>query len=256
MIKRFLLTTLFFGVIANAETISLSPINDGKGTIGTLSGFMVVNGSITIGSSGNVDILLNYNYETPGAGGPSTDLGPYTDFGITLDAADLVFQVGSNNYGIPIVSHSGAPNGGTASQFASVLAGHFYQTTHLLTAQTVLNNPGLIYRNNANVWLGSSVTDLGTLTETITSHGGSSPKYTIEFTGQLPASFLTDANTNGFEVGFGSATCGNGYLVGSASPVPEPASVILMASVLLGLIACHLMKARRSRIVCAPVRSC
>src|SRR6266850_3088656 len=69
MIKRFLLTALFFGVIANAETISLSPIDDGKGTIGTLSGFMVVNGSITIGSSGNVDILLNYNYETPGAGG-------------------------------------------------------------------------------------------------------------------------------------------------------------------------------------------
>jgi len=136
MIKRFLLTILFFGVIANAETISLSPINDGKGTIGTLSGFMVVNGSITIGSSGNGDILLNYNYETPGGSGPSTDLGPYTDFGITLDAADLVFQVGSNNYGIPIVSHSGAPNGGTASQFASVVAGHFYQTTHLLTAQT------------------------------------------------------------------------------------------------------------------------
>ena len=75
MIKRFLFTTLFFGVIANAETISLSPINDGRGTIGTLSGFMVVNGSIAIGNSGNVDILLNYNYETPGGGGPSTDLG-------------------------------------------------------------------------------------------------------------------------------------------------------------------------------------
>jgi hypothetical protein len=248
MIQRFLLTTLVFGMIANAETISLSPINDGKGTIGTLSGFQVVDGSITIGNSGNVDILLNFNYESPGAGGPSTDLGPYTDFGITLDAADLLFQVGSDDYGIPVVSHSGAPNGGTASQFASVQAGHFYQATNLLTAQTVLNNPGLIYRNSADVWLGSSVTDLGTLTETITSHGSSTPKYTVEFTGQLPASFLTDANANGFEVGFGSAICGNGYLVGSAAPVPEPASVVLMASVLLALTAWHFIKGRRSRM--------
>ena len=83
MIRRFLLSTflstLFFGLIANAETISLSPINDGWGTIGKLSGFMVVDGSITIGSSGHVDILLNYNYEAPGAGGPSTVLGPYSD---------------------------------------------------------------------------------------------------------------------------------------------------------------------------------
>jgi hypothetical protein len=255
MIQRFLFTTLVFGMIANAETISLSPINDGKGTIGTLSGFQVVDGSITIGNSGNVDILLNFNYESPGAGGPSTDLGPYTDFGITLDAADLLFQVGSDDYGIPVVSHSGAPNGGTASQFASVLAGHFYETTHLLTAQTVLNNSGLIYRNNAYVWLGSSVTDLGTLTETITSHGSSTPKYTVEFTGQMPASFLADANTNGFEVGFGSATCGNGYMVGSAAPVPEPASVVLMASVLLGLAAWHFTKDRWSRMRCDTARS-
>lgn len=255
MIKRFLLTTFVFGIIANAETISLSPIGDGRGTIGELSGFEVVDGSITIGGSGHVDILLNFNYATPGAGGPSTDLGPYTDFGIVLDAADLVFQVGADNYGIPVMSHSGAPNGGTASQFASVLAGHFYQATNLLTAQTVLNNPGLIYRNNAYVWLGSSVTDLGTLTETITSHGSSTPKYTVEFTGQLPASFLTDANTNGLEVGFGSAICGNGYLVGSAAPVPEPASAILMGSVLLALILCNFIKQRRTRMRCARARS-
>jgi hypothetical protein len=255
MIQRLLLTTLFLGVIANAETISLSPITDGKGTIGKLSGFMVVDGSITISSSGHTDILLNYNYEAPGAGGPSTVLGPYSDFGITLDAADLLFQVGSDNYGIPIVSHSGAPNGGTASQFATVVAGHFYQTTNLLTAQTVLNNPGLIYRNSANVWLGSSVTDLGTLTETITSRGGSTPEYTVEFTGQLPASFLADANANGFEAEFGSATCGNGYLVGSGAPVPEPGSLILMASVLFALAARHFIKGPRSRMRCLTVHS-
>jgi hypothetical protein len=248
MIRRFLLTVIFFGVIANAETISLNPINDGKGTIGELSGFMVVNGSINIGNSGNVNILLNFNYRTPGAGGPSSVLGSYSDFGVTLDATDLLFKVGSDDYGIPIVSHSGAPNGGTASQFASVIAGDFYQTTNFLTAQTVLNNPNLIYRNNANVWLGSSVTELGTLTETITSNGGSTPEYTVEFTGQLPASFLTDINANGFEAEFGSATCGNGYLVGNAAPVPEPASLILMASVLIALTACHLIKVRQSRM--------
>src|ERR1700683_483929 len=109
MIQRFLLTIMFFGAIANAETITLSPINDGNGTIGELSGFEVVNGSINISGSGSVDILLNFNYAAPGAGGPSTVLGSYSDFGVTLDAADLLFQVGSDDYGIPIVSHSGAP---------------------------------------------------------------------------------------------------------------------------------------------------
>ena len=256
MIQRLLLTAVVCGVFANAETITLSPINDGRGTIGELSGFQVVNGSITIDNSGSVDILLNFNYAAPGAGGPSTDLGPYTDLGLTLDAADLLFQVGPDNYGIPIVSHSGAPNGGTASQFASVTAGEFYQTTNLLTAQTVLNNSNLIYRNNANVWLGSTVTDLGTLLETITSHGSSTPEYTVEFTGQLPASFLADAYANGFEAEFGSATCGNGYLVGSAAPVPEPASFILMASVLLVLSTYHSIKVRRSRMPCKTTRSC
>src|SRR5258708_4563879 len=129
MMRTILLTVLAFCAIANADTITtMSPISDGKGTIGLLSGFQVVNGTITITNTGNTDILLNFNYAAPGPGGPSTILGPYTDFGITLDAADLLFQVGSDNYGIPIVNHSGAPNGGTASQFASVVAGDFYQT--------------------------------------------------------------------------------------------------------------------------------
>lgn len=255
MIQRFLLTAIFFGVIANAETITLSPINDGRGTIGELSGFEVVNGSITIDNSGNVAILLNFNYAAPGPGGPSTVLGSYSDLGITLAPADLLFQVGSDDYGIPIMSHSGAPNGGNASQFASVVAGDFYETTNFLTAQTALNNPGLTYRNNADVWLGSSVTQLGTLTETITSNGSSTPEYTVGFTGQLPASFLADADAHGFEAEFGSAICGNGYLVGSAAPVPEPASLVLMASVLLALAACHFIKVRRSRMRLAPVRS-
>jgi hypothetical protein len=215
---------------------------------------MVVNGTITISNSGNADILLNFNYKRPGAGGPSTDLGSYSDFGVTLAPADLLFQAGSDDYGIPIMSHSGALNGGTASQFASVVAGDFYQTTNLLTAQTVLNNPGLIYRNNANVWLGSSVTELGTLAETITSHGGSTPEYTVEFTGLLPTSFLTDIHAHGVEAEFGSAICGNGYLVGSGAPVPEPSSLILMTSVLLALAACHFIKVRRSRMRCATVR--
>lgn len=242
MTKRVLLVFTFFSVMANADQVaSLSPINDGMGTIGTLSDFMVVNGSVDINNAGSADILLNFNSK------PSANLTPYVDFGVTLSVTDLLFQVGSDNYGIPIVSHSGAPNGGNASLFASVTAGDFYQTTNLLTAQTVLNNPGLIYRNNANVWLGNTVTDLGTLTETITSQG-STPEYTVEFKGQLPASFLADANAHGFKAEFGSATCGNGYLVGSAAPVPEPTQVIPLVSLLLALSVRHLIGVRRSRM--------
>src|SRR5258708_13595123 len=84
MIRQFLFITLVFGMIANAETISLSPINDGKGTIGTLSGFQAVDGSITIATSGNVDILLNFNSQSPAAGAPRPALGPYPPSALPL----------------------------------------------------------------------------------------------------------------------------------------------------------------------------
>jgi len=171
---------------------------------------------------------------------------------VTLDVGDLLFQVGSHFYGIPLASHSGAPNGGNASLFPSVLADHFYQATTELTAKTVLGDPNVQYRPNQDVWLGGTVTDLGALSETITFHSGQTPSYVVEFQGQLPAAFLADVAANGgLTIDFSSATCGNGVLEGSGtslSSVPEPASMMLTGGglLVLGLLRSRIKKGSRS----------
>jgi hypothetical protein len=246
--KQLLLSFAFFAGLANAGSINLTPINDGRGTVGTPANFAVVSGTITTNSSGFADILLDFNYRPTGNGGPTTPLGPYLLGGVTLDVGDLLFHVGTHDYGIAIADHSGSPNGSSASLFASVLAGNFYQTTSFLTADTVLNHPSFGFRPNAEVWLGATVTDLGQLSETVTFQAGQTPDYIVELKGQLPAGFLADvAANNGLSAEFASATCGNGVLVGNGqlSSVPEPASLSLIGG---GLLALSLLIRRRKLV--------
>jgi hypothetical protein len=231
--KHILLSSIFFASLATAGTVNLTPVNDGLGTIGDATNFQVVSGTITTNNSGFADIILDFNYRPVGNGGPSTPLGSYLFAGVTFNAADLLFQVGSDIYGIPVVSHNGSPNGANPALFANVTAGHFYQSSTELNANTVLNNPGFTFRPNAEVWLGGTVADLGTFTESITFQSGQTPNFIVEFQGQLPASFLADVAAHGFTADFASATCGNGLMQGGS--VPEPTSLVLAGGGLLGL---------------------
>jgi len=102
-----------------------------------------------------------------------------------------------------------------------------------------LNNPGFVFRPNSDVWLGGTVTDLGTFTETVNFFSGQTPSYVVEFKGQLPASFLADvASHGGLTTDFASATCGNGLLVGG---VPEPTTLALAGG---GLLLVGLLRRR------------
>lgn len=245
--RKLILSSIFLASIATAGTINLTPVNDGLGTIGTAANFAVVSGTITTNNSGFADIVLNFNYRPVGSGGPSTDLGGYSLAGVNLNVGDLLFQVGNDIFGIPLVSHSGSPDGANPALFASVTAGHFYEATSELTAKTVLNNPSFGFRPNADVWLGGTVTDLGTFSETVSFFSGQTPSYVVEFKGQLPAAFLADvASHGGLTTDFASATCGNGLLVGSGniSGVPEPATMLLGGC---GLLAVGLLRRRMVR---------
>lgn len=239
--QKLLFTPFLLAGLAQATIVQLTPVSDGQGTIGAPADYQVFSGTITTDSSGNADIVLLFNYRDPGNNNPSTALGRYQNFGLNFNLGDLLFQVGDESYGIALTSHSGAPNSSNSSGFASVTRGHFYETNSLLTAQTVLHNPSNVhYRNNSLVWLGGNVTDLGTLTETVTYLGSSGPEYKIELTGALPQAFLADVNAHqGFQAAFASATCGNGYMTGSFSgsitSTPEPVSSILIGSGLLGV---------------------
>lgn len=249
--QKLLFTPILLAGLAQANIVQLAPVSDGDGTIGAAIDYQVFSGTITTDNSGNADIVLLFNYRVPGNNNPSTALGQYQAFGFNLNLGDLLFQVGSEKYGIALTSHSGAPNSANSSGFASVTQGHFYETDSLLTAQTVLNNPSNVhYRNNSLVWLGGNVTDLGALTQTVTYLGSSGPEYKIELTGALPQEFLADVNAHqGFQVEFASATCGNGYMTGSFSgsitSTPEPVSSMLIGSGLLGLSFLRKKRAKR-----------
>ena len=246
--KHLILSSIFLASLATAGTINLTPVNDGLGTIGTPANFQVVGGTITTNSAGFADIVLDFNYHPVGSGGPSTPLGAWLFSGTTFNVGDLLLQVGGHDYGIPLADHSGSPNGANPALFANVTAGHFYQSSTELTANTVLNSPGFTFRPNADVWLGGTVSDLGTLTENITFNSGQTPSYIVEFTGQLPASFLSDVNANGGVVSadFASATCGNGLMTGNGNlgSVPEPTSLLLAGG---GLLALGLLRRRLGR---------
>jgi hypothetical protein len=216
--------------LSSATTLTLTPVADGLGTVGDIGQFAVQGGSISIDSSGMANITLQFNY-------PAVDLNTsFTDFGIVLKPTDLLFQVGTDLYGIPIVTHSLAPDNASGS-YPTVIAGDLYQTTAFQTSQTVLDNPsGVIYRNNDPVWLGGTPTLLsGPLTETISSKGSSSPEFTVTLTGDLSSAFVSDVDANGVTAYFGSATCDNGFLTGSAAAVPEPTSLFLMGGALLAI---------------------
>jgi len=233
---------------ANSIVVGMSPVNDGLGTIGAASEFAVVNGSFSLDTSSRaalIQLVFNYNVNA------SSTLGQWTTDGLKLNVGDLLLQVGTDEYGIALKSHTGAPNGVpaglTSSSFASVTQGEVYQESGnsvYLTTTQVLNNPGGVqYRNNTAVWLGGTLTDLGSLTETIT-HVGS--VYTVNLSGNLNSTLVQDiANHQSLKLDFGSATCANGYLVGNYDgKVPEPMTLGLMGS---GLILFGVLRFERKK---------
>jgi len=163
-------------------------------------------------------------------------LGGRTVGGHQIDMADVKLDFGASVWGVVLNNHqlSGLKNRGV------------YQTGSWKTSKDFLNSSGLIF--------GGTTTD-GKDIHTAVSSGTkvSNVGLNVMDLGDVINVMMTGLDSSqmklfrgGFDLTWGTGTCGNDTVMGRVAPVPVPAAVWFLGSGLLGLAGIARRRSRRS----------
>lgn len=176
----------------------------------------------------NLQVEIRFNF------GGGTSLNPFNigGFAPILSVGDLFFRTADNTYAYILRSHDGLNTNG------------LYEINGTQSAQTVLGNPSGSYRPAAQVWASPTGAQLlSTGTSNIVTVNNQPTNLLATFVIPLSMALVGDLS-NGFDVYFASATCGNDEVFGEVpgSAVPEPGTWAMIGG---GFLAIGLLRRNR-----------
>ena len=240
---------LVVSAIASFASPIMIAFSGNPSTIGDPLMYQVFGAQLTSPDGVNFTLKIQTNYPTAISNGATSIPGAiYGDGSGPFFIGDFLISWNGNDYGVVLHDHDGYSAG---SLYKASLGGpSFFTSGDIMESwpsppqHPPAGPPGRSPNPSFPTELasGGSLLGGGSLVVNTLGDGVSQGKYEITVTFTAPAGFVDGGDLVAY---FTSWACANGVLGGGGTPVPEPTSMLLVGSALIGLS--FILKRRSSR---------